>query len=197
MTRPIIGKPKFADLNLLNPEDKEVLEVVKVSLNINVKHKCGSAHSYSVEFDVDAEDGLEQQLNEDLSTLVEMIQDRVHEGAVVVNDRTYIATETAYLPNPLLDKLLDRFPVMVMTKKVTAVPAPEPEPDTEEVAEEKSAEEVKPVYPDIQSPKGKKPKRRTKNERRLEDSVEPGEGTDDQGSEYDVRAPEGGGEESS
>ncbi len=205
-------KIDYSTLNCL--PDSDVLEVTAGTLQLKVKHKCGTAHTYVIDFEVTDDRGIEHQLQEDLAMLIDMMNHQVHAGAVEVQGRVYCATEIDYAKTPNIDEL----PVVSAPVPVSVLPtssslsstcAQPPLPDdtaeeqtdteTEEPvlslkeSNERLEQEDLPMYPDVRPEPKPKRGRRNKNER-VERSPKASKG-DGEGGEHDVRPTEGGDED--
>jgi hypothetical protein len=167
---PKVETPTLEDLNLL--PHCEALDVVEASLQLRIRHKSGTVHAYVISFDVNEEIGLEQQLNEDLSILISLMQEGVHEGELHINSRKYLASETDNVLDPPLCNLFDKFPVMVMPPKLKQV-----------IPEVVKQESIKQEDPELK-PKKVRAKRAINNDK-VEASTRDDKGVDKR-REYDV-----------
>lgn len=138
-----------ADYMNLAKKQPEGLKVVKGSLQLRVRRKCGTGHAFAVLFDVPDEAKVEDQISEDLKILTRMLQENVQNGELVINGRTYIATEVTELCDKQVTCVLGKLPVVVLPPKLTTVikpvvlpPVPKPvekkvEPVVEKTVEKK------------------------------------------------------------
>ena len=121
--------------------DNEFLTVEEGTLQLHVRHKCGTKHAYLIRFPVDSELGFAEQLNKDLAVLIDMMQQRAHHGVYEVNERKYYAIEQTDFDNAAMKALTDKMSVIVLKPRVMAVPVQpkeelkckEPEPEVEVV----------------------------------------------------------------
>lgn len=94
------------------------LAVTGLSLQLKVRHACGTCHAYVIRFDVTDEEGVESQLNQDLTHLIELMRERANYGEYVVNDRKYFAIEIPDTNDAVTRMLSDEMPAIVLPGQV-------------------------------------------------------------------------------
>jgi hypothetical protein len=98
-------------------DNSPALTVTGLSLQLKVRHACGTCHAYVVRFDITDESGVESQLNEDLGHLIELMRERANYGEYEVNNRKYFAIEIPDTNDAVTRMLSDEMPVIVLPSR--------------------------------------------------------------------------------
>lgn len=112
-------------------DDSPALTVTGLSLQLKVRHACGTCHAYIIRFDIASESGVESQLNDDLSHLIELMRNRANYGEYEVNGRKYFAIEVPDTNDAITRMLSDEMPAIVL---------PTQEQESQSVASSEEAE---------------------------------------------------------
>lgn len=118
------------------------LDVISATLQLKIKHKCGTSHAY---ISLYTKDELETELHKDIDTIMELVKSNAHMGRFTKGDKCFYVMEVndAHDPSLVLIVASDRMlPEVQLETPKTKVEATK-EDAVPEVVEEPSPELVK------------------------------------------------------
>lgn len=127
-------------------EKSGALTVTGLSLQLKVRHACGTCHAYLIRYDVTDEDGVESQLDQDVRHLVELVRERANYGEYEVNGRKYYAIEIPDTNDAVTRMLSEDMPAIVLPGQQAT------EQDSQDVPAAQEAEREAPSAQSVQTP---------------------------------------------